>query len=232
MNQTRNMLSDQIDYYQARASEYDEWFLRQGRYDYGPELNQQWFAEASQVREALKAFGPKGRVLELACGTGLWTKELARYAQSITALDASPEMLEINHGRVNSTAVRYVQTDLLNWRPDSQYDIVFFSFWLSHVPPDHFSDFWTIVRDSLASGGRVFFVDSLYDQTTTAQDQPLEKPEVVTMTRRLNDGREYRIIKVFYQPSKLEEQLAGLGWQVAVNSTPRYFLYGMGRRLE
>lgn len=43
------LLKEQIAYYKARADEYDEWFLRQGRYDRGDELNQQWFAEVSQV---------------------------------------------------------------------------------------------------------------------------------------------------------------------------------------
>src|SRR5487761_781417 len=228
MNQTRNILSDQIDYYKARANEYDEWFLRRGRYDYGPELNAQWFAEAKEVRDVLKQFAPNGRVLELACGTGLWTQELAGYAQSLTAVDASSEMIEINRSRLNKSDVRYVQADLLKWRPDSLYDVVFFSFWLSHVPPDRFNDFWAVVRDSLTPGGRVFFIDSAYDPTTTARDQPLEKSEVVTMMRRLNDGREYRIIKVFYQPPKLEKQLAELGWKMTVSSTPRYFLYGTG----
>jgi demethylmenaquinone methyltransferase/2-methoxy-6-polyprenyl-1,4-benzoquinol methylase len=228
MDLYQNILSDQIEYYKARAKEYDEWFSRQGRYDYGPELNKQWFAEVAQVREALKTFAPNGDVLELACGTGLWTQELARYAQSITALDASPEMLEINRNRLSNVEVRYARADLLKWRPDRVYDVVFFSFWLSHVPPDHLRDFWAMVRASLAPGGRVFFIDSLYEPTTTARDQHLGKPWDVTMIRRLNDGRQYRIIKIFYQPQELGMQLAELGWQVAVNATPRYFLYGMG----
>lgn len=225
----RKILKDQIEYYKNRAKEYDEWFLRKGRYDYGPELNKQWFTEVSQVRAELKTFAPKGLVLELACGTGLWTKELAHYAQTITALDASDEMLEINRRRLRNAEVHYIQADLLKWRPDRKYDVVFFSFWLSHVPPDRFKDFWAMVSKSLTPGGRVFFIDSLYEPTTTARNQPLAKPGVVTMTRRLNDGREYQIIKVFYKPQTLENQLTELGWRVAVRATPRYFLYGMGR---
>lgn len=40
------VVREQIDYYKARAPEYDEWFYRQGRYDHGDEANQRWFAEA------------------------------------------------------------------------------------------------------------------------------------------------------------------------------------------
>ena len=44
-------LLEQLAYYRARAAEYDEWWLRQGRYDRGAALNAQWFAE--QVRSTL-----------------------------------------------------------------------------------------------------------------------------------------------------------------------------------
>lgn len=227
-----NILQEQIAYYRARAGEYDQWFLRQGRYDRGPEANARWFAEAAQVEEALEAFAPSGRVLEMACGTGLWTRHLARFADSVTALDASPEVLEINRSRVNNPKVQYAQADLLNWTPDSVYDTLFFSFWLSHVPPERFEAFWTLVQSCLAPGGRVFLIDSLYDATSTAADHALEEAEVETQTRRLNDGREFRIVKVFYPPEELARKLAKLGWKFDVQSTPNYFLYGSGTRRQ
>jgi hypothetical protein len=40
-------LQQQMPYYQARASEYDEWFLRQGRYDHGAAQNARWFTEVT-----------------------------------------------------------------------------------------------------------------------------------------------------------------------------------------
>ncbi len=225
-----NILQEQLAYYRARAGEYDQWFLRQGRYNCGAELNAQWFSEAEQVQVALDTFAPTGRVLELACGTGLWTQHLAHYAHSVTALDASPEVLAINHARVGGDKVRYVQADILDWTPDSQFDVVFFSFWLSHVPPEGFDGFWNLVQHCLAPGGRVFLVDSLYEPTSTAADHRLAGTEAVTLTRRLNDGQEFRIVKVFYEPEELAQKLAGLGWQFDVPRTDNYFLYGQGKR--
>ena len=224
-----DILQEQIAYYRARAGEYDQWFLRQGRYDRGPALNARWFTEAAEVSTALDAFAPAGRVLELACGTGLWTQHLVRHAQSVTALDAAPEALALNQARLGAAKVRYLEADLLNWKPDGEYDVVFFGFWLSHVPPERFTDFWDLVRRCLAPGGRVFFVDSLYDPTSAAADHTLEGAEAVTLTRRLNDGQEFRIIKVFYEPGELADRLAALDWQIEVRSTPNYFLYGSGQ---
>lgn len=224
------VLRDQIAYYRARAGEYDEWFLRQGRYDRGAEANARWFDEVETVVWALDAFHPSGAVLELAAGTGLWTQRLAPYAATLTVVDAAPEVLAINRLRLGESGerggVRYVEADLFTWWPEERYDAVFFGFWLSHVPDERFAAFWELVRAALAPGGRAFFVDSLYTQESTARDHVLRGPEASRMTRRLNDGREYEIVKVFHEPHALAARLAALGWQADVRSTGSYFVYG------
>ncbi|HEX8907173.1 MAG TPA: class I SAM-dependent methyltransferase, partial [Longimicrobiaceae bacterium] len=159
--QADELIEQQKEYYRARAGEYDEWFLRTGRYDRGDEFRARWFAEVDQVRAALDRFRPAGRVLELACGTGWWTEPLVRHADSITAVDASDEVLALNRGRVGDGRVRHQHADIFALRPRAEHDVVFFSFWLSHVPPERFEAFWAMVRGALAPGGRVFFVDSL-----------------------------------------------------------------------
>jgi len=220
-------LHEQIAYYRARATEYDEWFLRLGRYDHGEALNRQWFGEVADVQRALDQFAPRGRVLELACGTGWWTEQLARYAQEVTAVDASPEVITLNREKLGARDnVRYVEADLFSWEPEEAYDVVFFSFWLSHVPPARFDEFWGMVRRSLVPTGRVFFIDSLFSDTSSAQGHHREGPAAVTTVRRLNDGRDYRIFKVFYSPGELDQQLARLAWRAEVDRTAKYFLYG------
>ncbi|MFM1560653.1 MAG: hypothetical protein ACKJSK_15175 [Roseibacillus sp.] len=74
------ILSDQLDYYRARSGEYDEWFFREGRYDRGEDATSQWFYELREVERALAACAPFGNCLELACGTGLWTRHLVEHA--------------------------------------------------------------------------------------------------------------------------------------------------------
>ena len=221
----RRLLDEQLAYYRARAGEYDEWFLREGRYDRGPEHRAEWFREVAEVEAALRLAGPRGEVLELACGTGLWTRHLAVAARRITAIDASPEVIELNRARLRSGKVEYVVADLFTWKPDRRFDFVLFAFWLSHVPPTRFHAFWAFVRESLRPGGRVFFVDSLRQQDATARDQaPLDDSSITR--RRLNDGREFDIVKVFYEPSDLERRLVALGWRGRVRFSGRHFLHG------
>ncbi len=61
---------------------------------------------------SLEEFHPSGDVLELACGPGAWTQELLRYASTLTALDAAPEMLAIAVARVGDGRVQFVEADL------------------------------------------------------------------------------------------------------------------------
>jgi SAM-dependent methyltransferase len=222
---TRHILDDQIAYYQARADEYDEWFLRQGRYDRGPEHRQQWFAEIDLIRRELKAAVRDCDVLELACGTGLWTHLLAETNKRVVAVDASPEVVAINRSRGRTPNVEYAVGDLFHWNPQRRFDAVFFSFWLSHVPRDRFDAFWTFVRSALVDDGRVFFADSLLEQSSTAKDHdPIDHSGIVK--RKLNDGREFEIVKIFYEPTELEQQLHDLGWSGHARSAGRFFLYG------
>jgi SAM-dependent methyltransferase len=221
---TNELLAEQVSYYRARAAEYDDWWFRRGRYDDGSEANARWFAEAAEVESALERFGARADVLELACGTGLWTRHLARTATHLTAVDASPEMIELNRARVGDAAVEYVEADIFDLQLPGRYDACCFGFWLSHVPEDRFRDFWDGVGRALSPGGRVFFVDSGRDASHRAHTTGGD-PEL----RSLADGREFRIVKRYHEPRELERRLAELGFRFTVSTTARgSMIYGVG----
>ena len=88
------LLDEQLAYYRAMAADY---------LDQGLDL-----PGGDELTEALDAFQPTGSVLELACGPGVWTGQLLRYATDVTAVDASPEMLAIAAARVGTERVRFI----------------------------------------------------------------------------------------------------------------------------
>jgi demethylmenaquinone methyltransferase/2-methoxy-6-polyprenyl-1,4-benzoquinol methylase len=227
-----DLLTAQRRYYRARAPEYDAWWERLGRYDRGPDANARWFAEVADLEVALARFRPRGDILELACGTGLWTRILASHAHRLTAVDAAPEMIAQNQSRLAGAAVEYVEADLFEWQPQpAGYDLCFFAFWLSHVPESRFETFWRMVATALRPGGRVFFIDSDRSDRSTASDHRLPPADEETMLRRLDDGREFCIVKRFYAPRWLECRLAELGWRVQVRRTGEFFIYAAGERI-
>jgi SAM-dependent methyltransferase len=221
------LLRGQQAYYDARAPEYDEWWERRGRYDHGPAENAAWFSERAEVEAYLAALPVGPEVLELACGTGNWTGLLLARARALTALDGSPQMLARHAARWPDPRITRRRTDLFDWRPAGTYDTVAFAFWLSHVPPGRLPAFLAAVRAALAPGGRCFFVDSRPDPATTTPDQPLPAGRREhRLRRRLNDGREFTIVKVFHDPEALAAAFAAAGLRAEVRTTARFFLYG------
>lgn len=221
-------LAEQLAYYGARAAEYDQWWHRQGRYDRGAEGNAGWFAEAKQLDVALENFRPNGDILELACGTGLRTKTLLPFADSIVAVDGSEEMLAIHSSQIDSPKVESAKVDLFNWIPDRQFDVVYFGFWLSHVPPEQFEPFWSNVHRALKPNGRVFFADSKRSANSVALDHKLPSENSIVHKRRLNDGREFQVYKTFHEPSALQRRLSDLGWNCKIGETKTFFIHGQG----
>lgn len=205
------LLREQAAYYGAVAAEYEDHALP--------------FPGGAELAAAVDAFRPTGSVLELACGPGTWTRQLLRRADDVTAVDASPEMLAIAAARVGTARVRFVPADLFHWRPDRRYDVVFFGFWLSHVPPERFASFWSLVATCLKPDGRVCFVDDGY--RTGAE--LIEGEHSSTIQRRLGDGTGYRIVKVPHRPADLERRLERIGWRITVHPTSGPFFWGAGR---
>jgi demethylmenaquinone methyltransferase/2-methoxy-6-polyprenyl-1,4-benzoquinol methylase len=222
------LIDDQIAYYRARASEYDQGLRQLERYvsqggRVAGGLGDDEGKEIAVVLEALDGARPFDTVLELAAGTGWWTQWLAQHAREVTAVDAAEEMLAINRERVNAPNVRYILDDVFSWKPDRRFDLVFFAFWLSHVPRDRFAAFWQLVRDALAANGHVFFVDELGTEQNRGLETRLEEDAVL---RELEDGRQFRAVKVFYEPSELEAKLRTIGWNVEVRSVGPRFYWG------
>jgi len=204
------LLDEQAAYYRALAADY----LDQG-------LD---FPGGDELAEALDAFQPTGSVLELACGPGVWTGRLLRYATDVTAVDASSEMLAIAAARVGDDRVRFIQADLFTWKPDRRYDVVFIGFWLSHVPAERFASFWSLVADCLTPAGRVFLADDAH----RTPEELVEGPSSSTIRRQVPDGTAYRLVKVPHQPADLERRLRQLGWHIEVSSTAGPFYWGAG----
>jgi hypothetical protein len=132
---------------------------------------------------------------------------------------------------VGRSEVNYVVADLFDWQPDSSYDVVFFSFWLSHVPRWRFGQFWSFLDSCLTPCGRAFLVDNRNDPQPemTTKGPFVIRYETDLHLRRLRDGAEYRVVSVLYEPGELQSLIEAEGWRAEIQAT-RWFIFGSARR--
>lgn len=206
----------QIAYYRARADEYDTAYADR--------------MHMPQLAKVLDKLPISGDVLELACGTGQWTRLLYNRACSLTALDAAPEMLNVARGRLQGTTTRFIDADIFSWVPDRQYDTVFFAFWLSHVPPASLAAFWATLRQALKPGGCVVFLDDSHAKAEI--EETVAKTDVPTVRRRLSDGSQHLTVKVLHDADGLTKRLNALGWEAHVELVDQYHFGGVARPSE
>jgi demethylmenaquinone methyltransferase/2-methoxy-6-polyprenyl-1,4-benzoquinol methylase len=198
---TGEVLDSQAEYYRRRAGEYDATA-------YGDVA-----AARARIARLVAEMRPTGTVLEIACGTGMWTDALADVAESLIAIDVAPEAVAIARNRVGPKNVAFEVADVFSWKTAARFAVIFFSAWLSHVPASHFELFWQMLRGLLVEGGRVLFVDEpveLRDKETYLPDGD----EIVE--RQLRDGSTFRIVKNFVDPEQLERRLLEIGWECRI----------------
>ena len=88
------------------------------------------------------------------------------------------------------------------------------------------------MRAALRADGRVFFVDSLQRSTAARMSRPADGDADGVEIRTLRDGRQFRVVKIRYDPDRLQADLATLGWRGRISRTERFFIYGELERDE
>ncbi len=225
-----DLAAEMIAYYQARAGEYDDWYLRRGRYARGPVHDQAWAAELDTATLWLDRLPWAGQIVELAAGTGWWSPLLAARGE-LSIYDAAEAPLDLARERLVAHRLRaHIHVRDAWAEPDRAVDGLFLGFWLSHVPASRLAVFLALARRWLKPGGLLGFIDSRLDPQSGAVDQPAgtEPERVAGIDRRsLADGREFRVVKVHHEPAELATALLAAGFASAeVTTTPRFFALG------
>ncbi len=216
----QHILDEQITYYRTMAQEYDE---TTGQTE---DLHRAF----ARARDLLQQHAPVEQILELACGTGTWTRALLPLGRELTAIDASPEMLSLARQKVGNAVVQVQQADLFQWQPRQQYDLVFFANWLSHVPPQRLDAFLGTVARAVRPGGSLAMVDQ-YAPMPEDREIIVQKEEgAIYAKRSLLNGQTFLIVKVFYDLQSIENLLDALDFTVTVHKLDDIFFFLQARR--
>lgn len=199
-------------YYAQRAPEYDAVYLKPERQACLREL-EAWLPTCLAGRH----------VLEVAAGTGYWSRFIAPVAASLTLTDASLETLAIARNRVFGRAV-FVQADAWALHEDlGSFNAAFAGFWLSHVPVSRRREFITGLHRRLAPGSVVVMMDNRFvPGSSTAIDSRDEEGNSWQL-RTLADGSRHRILKNFPDEAELLAMLDGLGEEPVIRLTEHFW---------
>lgn len=110
------------------------------------------------VRNLIEELEP-GKALDLGCGDGTNAIMLARHGWSVTGIDISPQAIERAETAIRDEPldVRFIQTDMLTWEPDSEYDLVIATYSLPGGAESHAA--MRIAIAALRPGGALIAVD-------------------------------------------------------------------------
>jgi demethylmenaquinone methyltransferase/2-methoxy-6-polyprenyl-1,4-benzoquinol methylase len=177
-------------YYEARAPEYDDWWLGTGRF--AERDRPGWEEERAELIAALTRLEPV-RTLDVACGTGFLTRHLPG---NVTGLDQSSSMLELASARVPDAG--FVQSDALRlpFAVDT-FDRVFTSHFYGHLEETERLRF-------LAEARRLAPELVVVDSALRDDVQPVEWQE-----RIMDDGSSWQVYKRYFAPDELTTELGG-----------------------
>ena len=200
-------------YYAARAPEYDAVYLK-------PERQ----GDLRAIEQWLPPIFAGARVLEVACGTGYWTRVIAPVAAEVLALDSAPETMAIARLRVPAAHVRFVAGDAYALPRDAgRFDAAFAGFWFSHVPIARRVEFLRGLNAMLGPGARVVLLDNCQVEGSSSPVSERDAEGNTWQVRRLGDGSMHRVLKNFPSEAELRSAVAGLGHGFALTRWPFYW---------
>src|SRR5215210_612262 len=177
-------------YYEARAPEYDDWWLGTG--PFAERERPGWDAEREELTATLGSL-PPARTLDVACGTGFLTQHLPG---AVTGLDQSPSMLELASERVPDAG--FVQSDALRLPfLDAAFERVFTSHFYGHLEEPERSRF---LAEARRVGPELVVVDSALRGDVEAEER---------QERVLRDGSRWEVYKRFFGAGALAAELGG-----------------------
>ena len=187
------------EYYARRAAEYEKIYLK-------PERQ----ADLRRMEEIAGDAFPGLSILEVACGTGYWTKFAAASAKSILATDFNDEVLELAKQKDYGTcAVSFQRADAYTLEGvPPWFDAGFHAFWWSHMPRRKIGEFLDAFHSRLKPGAPVVLIDNRYVEGSSTPLSRTDEHGDTYQTRSLEDGSIYEVLKNFPAADELKAQLA------------------------
>jgi len=178
------------EYYDARAPEYDEWYLGVGLFAERDRAG--WENELEVLFDTIRRMPPT-RTLDVACGTGFLTRHLTG---SVVGVDASARMLEQAAGQAPKAT--FVQGDALALPfPNDSFGRLFTGHFYGHLDE---ADRARFLAEARRVARELVVVDA--SRAHSGIDEEMSR-------RVLNDGSSWEVFKRYFTGAGLAAELGG-----------------------
>jgi ubiquinone/menaquinone biosynthesis C-methylase UbiE len=183
------------EYYKKRAREYEEIYHRDDP------VRQK---EQRLITEAVRQHFMGRNVLEIACGTGYWTRVLSQSAKLVIATDLVPEVIEIAQAKDYGCPVTFKIEDAYNLSFQAgEFNGALANFWFSHIPKKDIQSFFDGLHRVLENGSKIFIADNVNVPGVGGEFITKANDENTYKLRTLKDGSKELILKNYYTPEQL-----------------------------
>jgi SAM-dependent methyltransferase len=210
------MITEQsAQFYAKSASNHDRIYDRAERQD-----------DLEEMREHVADVLRGHTVLELACGTGYWTRLIADTADKVVATDINPEMIAM-------AKLRAMPADKVTLRVADAYDLpadigdftaVFIGFWWSHVKREEQEKFLAQLRSKIGKDMFIVLLDDCYVEGSSETVARTDMEGNTYQIRTAPDGERYEIPKTYPSDSGLRKKLASSVREIKIVRLEYYWM--------
>jgi SAM-dependent methyltransferase len=210
------MITEQsAQFYAKIASNHDRIYDRPERQDDLAEMRE-------HVVEALRGH----TVLELACGTGYWTRQIAEVADKIVATDINPEMIAM--ARLRKMPAEKVELRVVDAYdlPDDlgEFTAVFVGFWWSHVKREEYVKFLAKLKAKVGKDVLIVLLDETYVEGSSATVARTDMEGNTFHISTAPDGERYEIPTTYPTDSALRKKLTPAVREIRIVRMEYYWL--------
>lgn len=182
-------------------------------------------ADLAALRERVAELLRGHKVLEIACGTGYWTRVIAATATAVHATDINEETLALARARQGGDNVTFAQADAFDLPPSpGQYTAVFAGLWWSHVKRQEQERFLAQLRAKLGKDVLLVLLDNVYVDGSSTVIARTDSEGNTYQIRTMGSGERIEIVKNFPTDSYLRKKLASAVKEIRIERLPYYWL--------
>lgn len=181
--------------------------------------------DLDQIMDRLLELMSAQRVLELACGDGYWTDELAECAESVMATDINPSLLEMAKSReLPEDVVQFAVMDACEPQIDGDFSACFAGFWWSHVKRQDQLDVLKRMRDVVGKDSLLMLIDNSFVETEKTTIARTDLDGNTYQIHALPNGERYEIVKNFPTDSTLRKRFSSILRDMRIQRYEHYWM--------